>query len=59
MIAHIVVAHIGGVPVEETLPSLVGAGTGLLMALTWAVSRARRLQRVYTDRLRDDDRRAA
>jgi len=51
-----VIAHIGGVPVEETLPSLVGAGTGLLMALTWAVSRARRLQRVYTDRRRDDDR---
>ena len=59
MIAHIAIAHIGGVPVEETLPSLVGAGTGLLMALTWAVSRARRLQRVYTDRLGDDDRPAA
>jgi hypothetical protein len=59
VIAHIVIAHIGGVPVEETLPSLVGAGTGLLMALTWAVSRARRLRRVYTDRLRDDDRPAA
>jgi hypothetical protein len=59
VIAHIVIAHIGGVPVEETLPSLVGAGTGLLMALTWAVSRARRLQRVYPDRLRDDDRPAA
>jgi hypothetical protein len=51
-----VIAHIGGVPVEETLPSLVGAGTGLLMALTWAVSRGRRLQRVDTDRRRDDDR---
>jgi hypothetical protein len=51
-----VIAHIGGVPVEETLPSLVGAGTGLLMALTWAVSPARRLQRVYTDRRRDDER---
>jgi hypothetical protein len=59
VIAHIVIAHIGGVPVEETLPSLVGAGTGLLMALTWAVARARRLQRVYTARLRDDDRPAA
>jgi hypothetical protein len=51
-----VIAHIGGVPVEETLPSLLGAGTGLLMALTWAVSRGRRLQRVYTHQRRDDDR---
>jgi hypothetical protein len=51
-----VIAHIGGVPVEETLPSLVGAGTGLLVAITWAVSRARRLQHVYTDRRRDDER---
>ena len=49
------IAHIGGVPVEETLPSLVGAGTGLLMALTWAVSRARRLQRVHADRREDRD----
>jgi hypothetical protein len=27
-----VIAHIGGVPVEELLPSVTGAGTGLLVA---------------------------
>ena len=49
------IAHVGGVPVEEMLPSLVGAGTGLLVAVTWAVSRARRLQRVHVDRREDRD----
>jgi len=30
-----VIAHIGGVPVEELIPSMAGAGTGLLMARAW------------------------
>jgi hypothetical protein len=27
-----VIAHVGGVPVEELLPTLAGTGTGLLIA---------------------------
>jgi hypothetical protein len=29
------VAHVGGVPVEELVPTLAGAGTGLLVARAW------------------------
>ena len=37
------IAHVGGVPVEETLPPLVSwVGAGLLLARGWIVSRARR-----------------
>jgi hypothetical protein len=37
-----VIAHIGGVPVEEVLPPLAsGLGTGLLLAFTWAMERVR------------------
>jgi hypothetical protein len=36
-------AHVGGVPVEELLlPSLTGAGTGLLVARNWMIRRLRR-----------------
>ena len=35
-------AHVGGVPVEELLPSLTGAGVGLLVARTWIIERLRR-----------------
>jgi hypothetical protein len=38
-----VIAHVAGVPVEETLPGLVtAAGAGLLLARGWVVSRVRR-----------------
>jgi hypothetical protein len=29
------VAHVGGVPVEELVPTLAGAGTALLVARAW------------------------
>ena len=36
------IAHIGGMPVEEVLPPLAsGLGTGLLLAFTWAMERVR------------------
>jgi hypothetical protein len=37
-----VIAHVGGVPVEEMLPVVMGGGAGLLVALTWARARTRR-----------------
>jgi len=38
-----VIAHIGGVPAEETLLPLVsGVGTALLLAQAWVASRLRR-----------------
>jgi hypothetical protein len=30
-----VIAHVGGVPLEEILPSVTGAGAGLLLARAW------------------------
>ncbi|MDX6726985.1 MAG: hypothetical protein QOK49_1790 [Baekduia sp.] len=38
------IAHIGGVPVEEMLPALAGTGTGLLVARAWLMLRVRRRQ---------------
>jgi hypothetical protein len=39
----VILAHIGGVPVEETLLSLAGGtGTGLLLAGAWVRHRFRR-----------------
>ena len=35
------IAHVAGVPVEELLPSLGGAGGGLLLARAWLVLRFR------------------
>ena len=37
-----IVAHVGGVPVEEVLPTLAGTGTGLLLARAWLTVRLRR-----------------
>ena len=39
-------AHIGGVPVEELLPSLAGAGTSLLVARVWLAVHLRRREEV-------------
>jgi hypothetical protein len=37
-----IIAHVGGVPVEEILPAIVGGmGAGLLLARAWVVSRVR------------------
>jgi hypothetical protein len=37
-----VIAHVGGVPLEEALPSLTGAGASLLLARAWLRLRLRR-----------------
>jgi hypothetical protein len=38
-----VIAHIGGVPLEETLPSVAGASAGLLLlARAWVMLHVRR-----------------
>ena len=37
-----VIAHVSGVPVEELVPALGGAGAGLLMARGWIMVRLRR-----------------
>ena len=37
-----VIAHVGGVPVEEIVPTLAGTGTGLLVARAWLMLRIRR-----------------
>jgi hypothetical protein len=37
-----VIAHVGGVPVEETLPALAGTGTALLIARAWVMLRLQR-----------------
>jgi hypothetical protein len=34
-------AHVGGVPVEEVVPTLAGAGTALLVARAWLLLRVR------------------
>jgi hypothetical protein len=34
------IAHVGGVPVEEALLPLVGGGAGLVLARAWIVARA-------------------
>jgi hypothetical protein len=34
-------AHVGGMPLEELLPSLAGAGAGLLVARAWLAVRLR------------------
>jgi hypothetical protein len=37
-----VIAHVGGVPVEELIPTAAGAGTALLLARTWVSLHLRR-----------------
>jgi hypothetical protein len=36
------IAHVGGVPIEELLPSVTGAGAGLLLARAWLMVHLRR-----------------
>jgi hypothetical protein len=38
----IVMAHVGGVPLEDLLPALSGAGGGLLLARGWIMLRMQR-----------------
>ena len=33
------IAHVGGVPAEELLPTLAGTGTALLIARAWVMLR--------------------
>jgi hypothetical protein len=37
-----VIAHVGGVPLEELVPALAGAGSGLLAVRAWIMLRLRR-----------------
>jgi hypothetical protein len=37
-----VIAHVGGVPLEEILPSVTGAGGRLLVARAWTMLRRER-----------------
>jgi hypothetical protein len=39
-----VIAHVAGVPFEEGLLSLAGAGGGLVLARAWIMIRLRRLR---------------
>jgi hypothetical protein len=39
------IAHVAGVPLEELLPALSGAGGGLLLARGWIMLRVRRRRR--------------
>jgi hypothetical protein len=53
---HDVIAHIAGVPAEETLlPLLSGVGAVLLLARAWVVSRMRRPRSPRHDRPQDAD----
>ena len=36
------IAHVGGVPLEEMLPSAAGSGAALLMARAWVMVHLRR-----------------
>jgi hypothetical protein len=38
----VILAHVGGVPVEEMLPALAGAGAGLLIIRTRLTLRVQR-----------------
>ena len=38
------IAHVGGVPLEELVPALAGTGTGLLAVRAWIMLRVRRRQ---------------
>jgi hypothetical protein len=37
-----VIAHVGGVPLEEAMPALAGTSTGLLVVRGWLALRLRR-----------------
>ena len=36
------IAHVGGVPMEELLPSVAGAGAALVLARAWVAVHVRR-----------------
>ena len=36
------IAHVGGMPLEELLPSVAGSGAGLLLVRGWIMVRLRR-----------------
>jgi hypothetical protein len=38
----VIIAHVGPVPVEEILPALGGASTGVLVLRAWLMLRLRR-----------------
>jgi hypothetical protein len=40
-----VLAHVAGIPVEELIPTMAGAGSMLLLARGWVALRLRRLRR--------------
>ncbi len=42
------IAHVGGVPLEETLPGLAGASTLLLLARAWLMLHLRRRRETGT-----------
>ena len=44
----IVIAHVSGVPVEELVPTVAGAGSALLLARGWVSLRLRRHRRRRT-----------
>jgi hypothetical protein len=44
-----VIAHVGGVPVEEMLPALAGTSTGLLVMRAWLMLRLRRRRELASD----------
>ena len=39
---HPMIAHVAGLPLEELVPSLTGAGAGLLAARAWLTTHLRR-----------------
>jgi hypothetical protein len=39
---RVVMAHVGGLPLEELLPSAAGVGAGLALARAWLIVRLRR-----------------
>jgi hypothetical protein len=41
-VTALVIAHVGGMPLEEALPSVVGAGGGMLLARAWLMLHLRR-----------------
>jgi hypothetical protein len=43
-----VIAHIGGVPLEEILPALAGTSTGLLLVRAWLSLHLRRRREAET-----------
>jgi hypothetical protein len=43
-----VIAHVGGVPLEEMLPALAGTSTALLVVRAWLILRLRRRRELGT-----------